>query len=164
MMIDGIWSATPASPMFEIDPDLELGYMAIPGASNKVYGMVDGHISYNPKSEKLDAVKKVLEFYTTKQFSQLFADTVEAIPASTHAIDVKTDRVNQASKLIATNALAALPFFTPALNGGEPTYQSLTAAGLQELLAGKTTAKAMAEKIQSTLNAQGYVGAKNCAM
>jgi raffinose/stachyose/melibiose transport system substrate-binding protein len=150
--------------MYEIDPSLELGYMAIPGSSNKVYGFVDGHIAYNPNSEKTEAIKKVLEFYTTKEFSQLFADKVEAIPASTHKINVKVDRVNQAAKLIGTNALPGLPFFTPALNSGEPTYQALTAAGLQELLAGKTTAKAMAEKIQKTLNSQGYVGAKNCAM
>ena len=40
MMIDGIWSATPASPMFEIDPSLELGYMAVPGKNNKVYGFM----------------------------------------------------------------------------------------------------------------------------
>jgi raffinose/stachyose/melibiose transport system substrate-binding protein len=164
MMIDGIWSATPSSPMYEIDPSLELGYMAIPGASNKVYGFVDGHIAYNPNSKNTAAIKKVLEFYTTKEFSQLFADKVEAIPASTHKINVEVERVNQAAKLIGTNALPGLPFFTPALNGGEPTYQALTAAGLQELLAGKSTAKEMAEKIQKTLNAQGYVGAKNCAM
>jgi raffinose/stachyose/melibiose transport system substrate-binding protein len=164
MMIDGIWSATPASPMYQIDPELELGYMAVPGANNKVYGFVDGHITYNPNSEKQDAIKKVLEFYTSKEFSQLFADTVEAIPASSHAIDVDVDRVNQAAKLIGTNALPGLPFFSPSLNSGEPTYQSMTAAGLQELLAGKTTAREMAEKIQKTLNSQGYVGAENCAM
>lgn len=164
MMIDGIWSATPASPMFEIDPSLELGYMAVPGENNKVFGFMDGYITYNPNSEKQDAVKKVLEFYTTKEFAQLFAEQVEAIPAASHKINVDNDRVNSAAALIASDALPALPFFTPALNSGEPTYQQLTAAGLQELLGGKTTAREMAEKIQKTLNSQGYIGAENCAL
>ncbi len=164
MMIDGIWSATPASPMYEIDPSLELGYMAVPGKNNKVYGFMDAYITYNPNSEKQDAIKKVMEFYTTKEFAQLFAEQVEAIPASTHKISVENDRVNSAAALIAKNAFAALPFFTPALNSGEPTYQSLASNGLQELLAGKVTAKQMAEKIQKTLNGQGYVGAQHCAM
>lgn len=163
MMVDGIWSATPASPMFQIDPELELGYMAVPGANNKVYGFMDAYITANPKSEKQEAIKKVLEFYTSKEFAQLFAEQVEAIPASSHIITVDNARVNAAAKLIGQNAMPALPFFTPALNGGEPTYQSLTASGLQELLAGKTTAKEMAEKIQMTLNKQGYVGAEFCA-
>lgn len=164
MMIDGIWSATPASPMFEIDPSLELGYMAIPGNNAKVYGFMDGYITFNPKSEKQAAIKKVLEFYTTPEFAQLFAEKVEAIPASSHPISVDNDRVNTAAKLIGTRALPGLPFFTPALNSGEPTYQQLTAAGLQELLGGKTTARKMAEKIQKTLNSQGYIGAKHCAL
>lgn len=164
MMIDGIWSATPASPMFEIDPSLELGYMAVPGENNKVYGFMDGYITYNPNSDKQEAIKKVLEFYTTQEFSQLFAEQVEAIPASSHSINVDNARVNTAASLIGTDALPALPFFTPALNSGEPTYQQLTAAGLQELLGGKTTARDMAEKIQKTLNSQGYIGAENCAM
>lgn len=164
MMVDGIWSATPASPMYEIDPTLELGYMAIPGANNKVYGFMDAFITYNPNSENQEAIKKVLEFYTTPQYAQLFADLVEEIPAAGHTVDVKVDRIRDASRLISTNSLAALPFFTPALNGGEPTYQSLTASGLQELLAGRVTAKQMAENIQRTLNSQGYVGAENCKM
>lgn len=164
MMIDGIWSATPASPMYEIDPSLELGYMAVPGKNNKVYGFMDAYITYNPNSEKADAIKKVLEFYTTKEFAQLFAEQVEAIPAASHKISVDNDRVNTAAALIANDAFAALPFFTPALNSGEPTYQQLAASGLQELIGGKTTAKEMAEKIQKTLNSQGYVGAANCAM
>lgn len=164
MMIDGIWSATPASPMFEIDPGLELGYMAVPGDNNKVYGFMDAYITYNPNSEKQDAIKKVMEFYTTKEFAQLFAETVEAIPASSHKISVDNDRVNSAAALIANDAFAALPFFTPALNSGEPTYQTLSAEGLQQLLAGKVTASQMAENIQKALNAQGYIGAEKCAL
>ena len=30
MMIDGVWSTGPASPMYEIDPDLKMGFFAGP--------------------------------------------------------------------------------------------------------------------------------------
>lgn len=164
MMVDGIWSATPASPVYEIEPDLELGFMAIPGKANKVYGFTDAHLAYNPHSEDMEAVEKVLQFYTTPQFTQLFADLVEAVPASNHPVDVDNARVQQAAKLISDNSLAATPFFAESLNNVEPAYSSLVVQGMQSLLSDKITASEMAEKIQSELNGAGYVGADNCAL
>ena len=164
MMIDGIWSATPASPMYQIDPELELGFMAIPGQAGKVYGFTDAHLAYNPNSDDIDAVKKVLEFYTSPQFTQLFADLVEAVPASNHPVDVTNERVQMAAKMISDNSLAAQPFFNDALISVDPGYRPLVSEGMQELLAGKITPRALAEKIQSGLNQAGYVGAENCAL
>ena len=164
MMIDGIWSATPASPMYQIDPDLELGFMAIPGQANKVYGFTDAHLAYNPNSDDIDAVKKVLEFYTSPQFTQLLADLVEAVPASNHPVDVTNERVKMAAKMISSNSLAAQPFFHDALISVDPGYRPLVSEGMQELLAGKITPRELAEKIQSGLNRAGYVGADNCAL
>jgi len=164
MMIDGIWSATPASPMYQIDPNLELGFMAIPGQANKVYGFTDAHLAYNPNSDDIDAVKKVLEFYTSPQFTQLFADLVEAVPASNHPVDVTNERVKMAAQMISSNSLAAQPFFHDALISVDPGYRPLVSEGMQELLAGKITPRELAEKIQSGLNQAGYVGAENCAL
>lgn len=164
MMIDGIWSATPASPMYEIDPNLELGFMAIPGPANKVYGFTDAHLAYNPNSDDMEAVKKVLEFYTTPQFTQLFADLVEAVPASNHPVDVNNERVQRAAQMISDNSLAEQPFFADALISVDPGYRPLVSEGMQELLAGKITPRQLAEKIQSGMNDSGYVGADNCAL
>lgn len=164
MMIDGIWSATPASPMYQIDPSLELGFMPIPGEANKVYGFTDAHLTYNPNSDDIDAVKKVLDFYTSPQFTQLFADLVEAVPASNHPVDVNNERVKMAAEMISSNSLAAQPFFHDALISVDPGYRPLVSEGMQELLAGKTTPRELAEKIQSGLNQAGYVGAENCAL
>lgn len=164
MMIDGIWSATPASPMYQIDPDLQLGYMAIPGSANKVYGFTDAHLAYNPKSDDIEAVEKVLEFYASPMFAQLFADIVEAVPASNYPVDVNNERVQMASEMIANNSLVAQPFFADSLISVDPGYRPLVSEGLQELLAGKITPRGLAEKIQSGLNQSNYIGAANCAM
>ncbi|MCH8531626.1 MAG: extracellular solute-binding protein [Saccharospirillum sp.] len=164
MMIDGIWSATPASPMYQIDPTLELGFMPIPGNAGKVYGFTDAHLAYNPNSDKMDAVQKVLEFYTTPQFTQLFADLVEAVPASNHPVDVSNERVQRAAEMISNNSLAAQPFFEDSLISVDPGYRPLVSEGMQQMLAGRISPRELAEKIQSGLNQAGYVGASNCAL
>ncbi|WP_108123981.1 ABC transporter substrate-binding protein [Saccharospirillum mangrovi] len=164
MMIDGIWSATPASPMYQIDPSLELGFMAIPGSANKVYGFTDAHLAYNPNSDDIDAVKKVLEFYTTPMFAQLFADMVEAVPASNHPVDVNNARVQAAAEMISNDSLAAQPFFHDALISVDPGYRPLVSEGMQELLAGEITPRELAEHIQKGLNDAGYIGASHCAL
>ncbi|MHA7880579.1 MAG: ABC transporter substrate-binding protein [Saccharospirillum sp.] len=163
MMIDGIWSATPASPMYQIDPTLELGFMAIPGNAGKVYGFTDAHLAYNPNSDNIDAVKKVLEFYTTPQFTQLFADLVEAVPASNHPVDVNNPRVQMAAQMISNDSLAAQPFFADSLISVDPGYRPLVSEGMQQLLAGRINPTELAENIQDGLNQSGYVGASHCA-
>jgi raffinose/stachyose/melibiose transport system substrate-binding protein len=128
-----------------------------------VYGFTDAHLAYNPNSDNIDAVKKVLEFYTTPQFTQLFADLVEAVPASNHPVDVNNPRVQMAAQMISNDSLAAQPFFADSLISVDPGYRPLVSEGMQQLLAGRISPTELAEKIQDGLNQAGYVGASHCA-
>ncbi|MFY0664777.1 MAG: extracellular solute-binding protein [Natronospirillum sp.] len=159
MMIDGIWSAGPGSPMFDIEPGLEIGIMPIPGGN--VYGFPDFGLAANPNSAKQDAIRKVMQFVTTPEFAQLYAERV-GLPASNHSVNVNDARISRAAELIANSNVAANPFFAFDLNAHEPTYQTLAADQLQRLLSGQATPVQAATAIQAGLNSWGYVGAANC--
>ncbi len=162
MMIDGVWSATPASPMYQIDPELVMGFAAVPGATNKIYGFGDATLLANDRSEHTEAANKVLKFATTKKFAELFATKVGALPAYSGEISIDNERVNLVSNMIANNALAATPFFAYDLNKGTPSYGQLVADNLQALLADKIDAATAAGEIQKGLNSWDYIGAAKC--
>lgn len=162
MMIDGVWSTGPASPMYEIDPDLKMGFFPVPGANGKVYAFGDGTYLVNANSKNLEAANKVLAFTATKEFAELFVQQVGELPAYGGAYTVEDPRLQEVANLIATNSGAATPFFAYSLNKGEPSYGTLVADGYQALLSGTITPADLARKIQDGLNSWGYVGAANC--
>lgn len=160
MMIDGIWSAGPGSPMYDIEPDLEIGVMPIP--EGRVYGFPDFGLAANPNSDEQDAIAQVLEFVTTPEFAQLYAEYV-GVPASTHEVNVDDPRINNAAEMIATNNVSANPFFAFDLNAGEPSYNQLAADEISRLVAGQASARETAQAIQDGLNSWDYVGADRCS-
>ncbi len=160
MMIDGIWSAGPASPMFDIEPDLEIGIMPLP--EGRVYGFPDFGLAANPNSEHQEAIEKVLQFVTTEEFAQLYAEHV-GLPAANHEVDVDDERIATAARMIAENNVAANPFFSYALNADEPSYAQLAADEVSRLVAGRASAEETAQAIQDGLNGWGYVGADRCS-
>lgn len=162
MMIDGVWSSGPASPMYEIEPELKLGFMAVPGPSGKVYAFGDGSYLANAQSEKSAAASKVLAFTATAEFAELFARHVGELPAYGAEYTIEDDRLAEVVSLIQENGYTQTPFFAYALNSGEPSFGQLVADGYQELLTGGVTAEEVAQKIQDGLNSWDYVGKKNC--
>ena len=162
MMIDGVWSTGPASPMYEIDKDLKMGFFAVPGANKKVYAFGDGTYQLNANSKNLETAQKVLDFTATKEFAELFVKHVGELPAYGGDYTVEDPRLKEVAKMIATNSAVPTPFFAYALNKGEPSYGTLVADGYQALLSGKLTPAEFAKKIQDGLNSWNYVGAAKC--
>ena len=162
MMIDGVWSSGPASPMYEIDPDLELGFMPVPGDNGKVYAFGDGSYLANAASENAEATAAVMAFTASKEFAELFASLVGELPAYGGEYTVEDPRLAMVANMIATNSAAPTPFFAYALNAGEPSYGQLVADGYQALLSGQSSAAEVAATIQAGLNSWDYVGAANC--
>lgn len=162
MMIDGAWSTGPASPMYEIDPGLKMGFFAVPGDNGKVYAFGDGTYQVNANSGNLDVAQQVLEFTATKEFAELFVEHVGELPAYGGEYAVDDPRLAEIADLVATNSAAPTPFFSYALNSGQPSYGSLLETGYQELLSGSATPAEVAQKIQDGLNSWGYVGAETC--
>ena len=162
MMLDGAWSTGPTSPMYEIDPDLQMGFFPIPGQNGKVYAFGDGTYQVNANSSKADIAQKVLEFTATKEFAELFVEHVGELPAYGGEYAVENPTLAEVANLIATNSSSQTPFFAYALNSGEPSYGTLVADGYQSLLSGSITPADLARKIQDGLNSWNYAGAANC--
>jgi len=162
MMIDGIWSTGPTSPMYEIDPELKLGFFPVPGPNGKVYAFGDGTYLVNATSANAAEAQKVLDFTATKEFAELFVALVGELPAFGGEYAVENPLLKDVAAAVATNSAAPTPFFAYALNKGEPSYGTLVAEGYQALLSGQTTPADLAKKIQDGLNSWGYVGAANC--
>ena len=162
MMIDGAWSTGPASPMYEIDPELKMGFFAVPGENGKVYAFGDGTYQVNANSKNLETANKVLEFTATKEFAELFVAQVGELPAYGGDYAVEDPRLKEIANLVATDSAGPTPFFSYALNSGQPSYGSLLETGYQELLSGSASPAEVAKKIQDGLNSWNYVGAANC--
>ena len=162
MMLDGAWSTGPTSPMYEIDPDLKMGFFALPGGNGKVYAFGDGTYQVNANSAKAEIAQKVLDFTATKEFAELFVAQVGELPAYGGEYAVENPQLAEVANLIATDSSSQTPFFAYALNSGEPSYGTLVADGYQSLLSGSITPADLAKKIQDGLNSWNYVGAANC--
>ena len=163
MMIDGAWSAGPASPMYEIDPELELGFMPVPGDVGAVYVFGDGSYLANAQSELSEAAAKVLAFTTTSEFAELFVELVGELPAHGGDYAIEDPGLAEVARLAAESGYGQTPFFAYALNAGEPSFGQLVADGYQALLAGDASAEDVAGTIQDGLNSWDYVGKANCS-
>jgi len=161
-MIDGAWSTGPTSPMYEIDPDLKMGFFALPGDNGKVYAFGDGTYQVNANSAKAEIAQKVLDFTATKEFAELFVAQVGELPAYGGEYTVENPQLAEVANLIATDSSSQTPFFAYALNSGEPSYGTLVADGYQSLLSGSISPADLAKKIQDGLNSWNYVGAAKC--
>jgi raffinose/stachyose/melibiose transport system substrate-binding protein len=162
MMLDGAWSTGPTSPMYEIDPALEMGFFALPGANGKVYAFGDGTYQVNANSSKAEIAQQVLDFTATQEFAELFVEHVGELPAFGGDYAVEDPQLAEVAELIATNSSTQTPFFAYALNSGEPSYGTLVADGYQSLLSGSITPEELAQKIQDGLNSWNYAGTENC--
>jgi len=162
MMLDGAWSTGPTSPMYEIDPDLKMGFFPIPGENGKVYAFGDGSYQVNANSSKAALAQTVLDFTATKEFAELFVEHVGELPAYGGEYTVEDPVLAEVAALIASDSSSQTPFFAYALNSGEPSYGTLVADGYQGLLSGTITPVDLAKKIQDGLNSWNYVGTANC--
>ena len=163
MMVDGAWSATPASPMYELNPDLELGFFPIPGANGRAVAHPDGGYLVNARSDQKDAAYQLLQLTTSERFATIFAEEVGEMPAVQGLTNIPNELLMEVSKTLFRSA-SVEPFVAYSLNAGKPSYAELTAAGYQELLLGDVTPSQFARNIQAGLNSWGYVGAQNCQL
>lgn len=164
MMLDGGWSMGPSSPMYEINPDLKLGFFAVPGPNGKVYAFGDGTYLVNANSANAAEAQKVLDFTATKEFAELFVKHVGELPAFGGAYTVEDPLLKSVAEAVATNASSQTPFFAYALNSGQPSYGALEQAAYEKVLGGTGTAEEAAKDIQAGLNSWNYPGAAKCAL
>ncbi|MEW6991865.1 ABC transporter substrate-binding protein [Colwelliaceae bacterium 6441] len=161
MAIDGGWRTNPASTFFSIDPDFEFYFWPIPGKVNKVYALGDGSYQVNANSKKADLAREVLQFTSTKQFAELFAQYVGELPAYGGEINIANPVLKAMSDKV-TSAYQVSLFNSLNLNKQEPSYRSLIMSGLKDLFNQRKSAKQISQDIQTGLNSWNYLGSNQC--
>lgn len=164
MMIDGGWASGPASPVYQIAPELEgnIGFWPIPAAGGKFSGWPDGSYQLNENSDNWTQAKAVLDFATTQEFAELFAKHVGEVPSYAGEMNIADERVSAMANAVATKSASTQPMQSFNLNEGTPSYSTLIVAAYEDVLSGEATPKEAAKAIQKGLNSWAYVGKKNC--
>lgn len=168
-MIDGAWTAgnwvrQASGGLYDVNPDFQPVFGAVPGANGKIVAHPDGGYAANAGSDKRDAVQSVLAFTTTAKFASLFLEEVAETPAYSGTYEKPAGIhpiVNAISEQMG-NAAAVEPFLAQSLNAKQPSYSVLSAQAYQGMFAGELTGAQAAALIQDGLNSWGYVGADNC--
>ena len=153
---------TATAIFYDIDPQFELGFWPVPGASNKVYALGDGTFQVAATSKVRAAAQRVLEFTTTQKFAELFAEHVNELPAYGGDFYIKEGDLKNMAAIVADNAYPVSLFTAYALNRGTPSYNDLVFDAVEAILAGRKTPQQVVQDIQQGLNSWGYIGAVNC--
>ncbi|MBW7452582.1 ABC transporter substrate-binding protein [Paenibacillus sepulcri] len=132
-----------------MNPDLELGVFPVPpiaaGGKPTVSTYVDGSYAVNAKSEHKEEAKKFLEFATSSEFGNLFANEmkrVSPIPGVT-ADDPIIAQFAEYAGTISTPYMMVTNF-----NSGNPTTKVTLENSMQALYLDKLNAEQVAEELQ----------------
>ncbi|KZN44479.1 hypothetical protein N476_05645 [Pseudoalteromonas luteoviolacea H33] len=161
LALDGGWRAGPNSVFYQIDKSYQVGFWAIPGQSGKFYGFADGTYQINTTSEHAALAQKVLDFTTTKTFANLFANTLNEIPAYDGQVQISSANLKAQAQLLNEQSYDASLFTASSLNQGSPSYQQLVAEAIKQVFSG-VSAQQAAQHIQQGLNSWQYIGTQNC--
>ncbi|BBI36485.1 ABC transporter substrate-binding protein [Cohnella abietis] len=136
-----------------MNPALELGVFPIPskvaGASPTVSTYVDGSYAVNAASKHKEEAKKFLEFATSKEFGNLFANEmkrVSPIPGVT-ATDPVIAQFAELANTASTPYLMVTNF-----NSGNPTTKVTLENSMQALYLNNMDAKKVAEELQKNVD------------
>lgn len=160
--LEGAWLTGRQEVYYVVNPDYEFEFWTIAGGSAKYSAFGDGTYQVAMNSPKLAAAKKVLEFTTTKEFSQIFVKYAQQLPAYAGELDIPEGNLKSMSALIASSAYPVSLFNTYELNKQEPTYKSLFIEAVRNVYKKDMSPSEAGTFIQRGLNSWGYIGAKNC--
>lgn len=162
MEFDGGWKTGSSSNFYQIDPNFEFNFWAVPGKSSKVYALGDGSYQVGNTSKHRAAAERVLAFTTTKKFAELFAKHVGELPAYGGEIFIEPGTLKSMAKIVAEKTYPVSLFTAYELNQGSPSYNDLLIESMRAVLKGEKNAAQAAQHIQTGLNEWRYVGYQNC--
>lgn len=161
MVMDGGWRTSHNSTFVSIDENFEFDFWPIPGASNKFIAFADGTYQINAKGQHVEAANKVLAFTKTKQFAELFANTLNELPAYKYPISIQSKNLQMLADKLAQQSYSESLFTAASLNSQAPNYQTLVREAIKQVLSG-TSANLAAKHIQTGLNSWNYIGTAQC--
>ncbi|WP_223592435.1 ABC transporter substrate-binding protein [Neobacillus bataviensis] len=133
-----------------LNPDLDFGFFPIPSATGgnpTVTRWVDGSYALNAKSKHKEEAKKFLEFMTTKEFGNKFANEFKMISA---VPGVSSDDALVDSLTKAANSDAVPYFWLVNFALGEPSTKGTLETELQGMYLNKTTPADVAAKVKAS--------------
>jgi raffinose/stachyose/melibiose transport system substrate-binding protein len=138
-------------PIRTQNPNLQLGFFPVPpqsGGSPVVSTWVDGSYGVNAKSPHVDAALKFLEYMTTKEFGQLFADTFGRV-AAVQGVEPSDPIVKQMAE---TDSKYGTPYMMVIyMTGGDPTTTKKTFENeLQGMYLNQESPQDVARKVQES--------------
>lgn len=162
MAFDGGWKTGSSSNFFQVDPNYQFAFWALPGMSGKVYALGDGSYQVGLTSPHSSAAQRVLEFTTTKQFAEMFAKHVGELPAYGGSISMAPGVLKTMANLLAEKTYPVSLFTAYQLNRGSPNYNTLVIEATNAVLKGDKTPEQAAMHIQQGLNSWHYIGQSRC--
>lgn len=162
MGFEGGWKTGSASNFFQVDPNYQFSFWALPGKSGKIYALGDGSYQVGLTSKHTKASQRVLEFTTTKKFAELFALHVGELPAYGGSISIKPGVLKTMANIVAEKTYPVSLFTAYQLNRGTPSYNTLLIEAISAVLKGDKNAEQAAEHIQAGLNSWQYIGHDQC--
>lgn len=131
------------------NPDLDIGVFPIPpmnaGSSPTVSTYVDGSYAINANSKYKEEAKKFLQFATSPEFGNLFANELKRI-SPIPGVTVDDPIISQFAELASTVATPYL--MVTHFNNGNPTTKVTLENSLQALYLGKMDAQQVADELQ----------------
>jgi len=162
MIIDGQWSTNPASPLFQLSPQLSVGTFPLPGPNGAVASFATGGYVGLNRTASPDAVAQVMNFIASEAFAQLSMALTGDIPAFSGKLVINDPRLAEIADQIVGNGYPVHMVAAPQLGHATLSLDSLLATGYRQLLAGQVTPEEMAAAVQLGLNTTGYAGAVLC--
>ncbi|MBQ4811621.1 extracellular solute-binding protein [Pseudoalteromonas luteoviolacea] len=161
LALDGGWRAGPNSVFYQVDKSYQVEFWPVPGASGKFYGFADGTYQANALGSHAVLAQKVLDFTTTKAFANLFANTLNEVPAYAGHVQINSQNVRKQARLLNEQSYSASLFTSTSLNQGSPNYQQLVTEAIKQVFKG-ASAHSAALHIQKGLNSWQYIGVEHC--
>jgi len=136
--------------MNQMNPDLKIGAFIVPGetedttAYNSIY--VDGSYGINVNSDHIDAALKFIRFTTTKEFGQMFTNTLKQI-STVPGVSSEDETLAEIMEIAKPTPYLMLTGF----RYGSPSGSALLQNELQGLFAGEQDIEKTLNKIQEGL-------------
>ena len=163
MVIDGGWRTNPYSIFYSTDKNNKFGFRPVPRKSSHISSLGDGSYQVNAKSKHCEAANKILAFIATKQFAELFVDTVGKIPAYADSLNIDNPVWQRMSFEVAQNVYSVSLFNAFEINRGTQSYRELVINAFKGLVQGKIPPSDATKSIEVRLNSWQYKGALNCS-
>ncbi|WP_400161889.1 ABC transporter substrate-binding protein [Brevibacillus sp. TJ4] len=135
--------------LLKLNPDLPLDFFPMPGDDGQkiLTTWVDGSYAVNAKSKNKEAALKFMEYMTTTQFGQQFANEFKRISA-VPGVSVDDPLVNKMSELAQNNSSSYL--MVVHFTGGNPTTKQTLENALQGMYLGEMTPEQVVEEVQKS--------------